>query len=263
MLDLGIVGGKRRRKTVYGRTERGVREELRTLRAARDRGVDLLAPSLTVGQWLDSWLTDIKGFDGTRPATLTTYRVIAERYVKPVLGGVRFDKLTPAHVQHLVKETRNSETTRGTPPSASTLRHVYKLLRNAMGDVYRMELVTRNVATQVKAPPVPRQRRPDLSVADAKRLLKVIAGERRGLALTTGLRRGELLALRWDDIGHGEIGVTMNTYAHVLPQLRQEAADAMDELFGSLLAAAVATVTATRDRITSERKAGSRQHTRP
>ena len=189
MLDLGIVGGKRRRKTVYGRTERGVREELRTLRAARDRGVHLLAPSLTVGQWLDSWLTDIKGFDGTRPATLTTYRVIAERYVKPVLGGVRFDKLTPAHVQHLVKETRNSETTRGTPPSASTLRHVYKLLRNAMGDVYRMELVTRNVATQVKAPPVPRQRRPDLSVADAKRLLKVIAGERLEalyvLALTT------------------------------------------------------------------------------
>jgi integrase len=242
------------------------------------------------------------------------------------------------------------------------LRHVYKLLRNAMGDAYRMELVTRNVATQVKAPPVPRQRRPDLSVADAKRLLKVIAGERLEalyvLALTTGLRRGELLALRWDDIdldsrqlrvrhalqrvdgklrsvepktsssrrsvvlpkiavryleehrnrqdnerlelgeawrehglvfassvgtpieprnvnrrwdelrakagldwlrlhdlrhgcatfllaqgvparaimevlGHGEIGVTMNTYAHVLPQLRQEAADAMDELFGS------------------------------
>ncbi len=116
---------------------------------------------------------------------------------------------------------------------------LYKLLRNAMGDVYRMELVTRNVATQVKAPPVPRQRRPDLSVADAKRLLKVIAGERLEalyvLALTTGLRRGELLALRWDDIGHGEIGVTMNTYAHVLAQLRQEAADAMDELFGSLL----------------------------
>ena len=69
---------------------------------------------------------------------------------------------------------------------------------------YRMELVTRNVATQVKASPVPRQRRPDLSVADAKRLLKVIAGERLEalyvLALTTGLRRGELLALRWDDI---------------------------------------------------------------
>lgn len=50
MLDLGIVGGKRRRKTVYGRTKREVREELRTLRAARDRGVDLPAPSLTVGQ---------------------------------------------------------------------------------------------------------------------------------------------------------------------------------------------------------------------
>jgi integrase len=218
---------------------------------AHDRGIDLLAPALTVGQWLDVWLSDIKGFDGTRPRTLTLYVGLADRYVRPVIGGVRLDKLTPAHVQRLVTETRNSQTSRGTPPSASTLRHVYKLIRNALGDAYRMELVTRNVATQVKAPPISKERRVGLDIAEAKRLLDVIDGERLEalyvLALMTGLRRGELLALRWDDIeaknvpdrvimevlGHAEIGVTMNTYAHVLPVLRQEAADAMDELFGA------------------------------
>jgi hypothetical protein len=104
-------------------------------------------------------------------------------------------------VQRLVTETRNSQTARGTPPSASTLRHVYKLVRNGLGDAYRMELVTRNVATQVKAPPLSSQRRLGLDLAEAKRLLKVIDGERLEalyvLALTTGLRRGELLALRW------------------------------------------------------------------
>jgi hypothetical protein len=89
MLDLGTVGGRRRRKTVYGQTEREVRDKLRTLRAARERGVDLLAPSLTVGQWLDAWLAEIKSFDGTRPRTLTLYRDLAERYVKPVIGDVR------------------------------------------------------------------------------------------------------------------------------------------------------------------------------
>lgn len=88
----------------------------------------------------------------TRPRKLTLYKGLVERYVKPVIGGVRLDKLTPAHVQRLVTETRNTRTSRGTPPSASTLRHVYKLVRNALGDAYRMELVTRNVATQVKAP---------------------------------------------------------------------------------------------------------------
>ena len=86
-------------------------------------------------------------------------------------------------------------------------KHVYKLIRNALGDAYRMELVTRNVATQVKAPPIDRQRRVGLDVAEAERLFEVISGERLEalyvLALTTGLRRGELLALRWDDINFG------------------------------------------------------------
>jgi integrase len=362
MLDLGVVGGRRRRKTVYGQTKREVLQKLSTLRTAHEHGVDLLAPTLTVGQWLDAWLSEVKGFDGTRPRTLTLYKGLAERYVKPVIGGVRLDKLTPAHVQRLVTETRDTQTSRGTPPSASTLRHVYKLVRNALGDAYRMELVSRNVATQVKAPPLSSQPRAGLEFAEAKRLLKVIDGERLEalyvLAMTTGLRRGELLALRWDDIdfgsrqlrvcralqrvdgrlqivepktssarrtvvlpqlavrhlqqhkerqdgerlalgdawrehglvfassigtpveprnlnrrwdvlrrrasleglrlhdlrhgcatfllaqgvparaimevlGHAEIGVTMNTYTHVLPELRQEAADAIDKLFGA------------------------------
>ena len=59
-LDLGIVGGKRHRKTVYGRSEHDVLEKLRTLRAARDHGLDLLATSLTAGQWLDAWLSTSK-----------------------------------------------------------------------------------------------------------------------------------------------------------------------------------------------------------
>ena len=96
MLDLGIIAGQRRRKTVYGQTEREAIDKLSTLQTAHDRGIDLLAPTLTVGQWLDVWLSDIKGFDGTRPRTLTLYEGLAERYVKPVIGGVRLDKLTPA-----------------------------------------------------------------------------------------------------------------------------------------------------------------------
>lgn len=104
----------------------------------------------------------------------------------------------------LIAETRNAETSRKRTPSAATQRHVHKLIRNALGDALRLELVTRNVAAQVKAPPMARQRRPDMTVEDARRLMQVIEGERLEafyvLALTTGLRRGELLGLRWSDV---------------------------------------------------------------
>jgi integrase len=107
-------------------------------------------------------------------------------------------------VQRLIAETRNAETSRKRTPSAATQRHVHKLIRNALADALRLELVTRNVAAQVKAPPMARQRRPDMTVEDARRLMQVIQGERLEafyvLALTTGLRRGELLGLRWSDV---------------------------------------------------------------
>src|SRR5215467_13791593 len=87
---------------------------------------------------------------------------------------------------------RFTVTARGRPPSAATLRHVYKLMRNALADAYRMELVTRNVATQVKPPPLSRERRPGMTIDDARRLLDVLTGEGLEafyvLALTTGLR---------------------------------------------------------------------------
>jgi hypothetical protein len=160
MLDLGIVGGRRRRRAVYGHTEEQARTKLRKLQDAQARGLALLAQSHTVEQWLDLWLSDIKAHDGTRPATLTLYQGLADHYVKPVIGPVRLDRLTPRHVQRLIVETRNAETSRRRPPSAATQRQVHTLIRNALGDAYRLELVTRNVAAQVKAPPMARQRRP-------------------------------------------------------------------------------------------------------
>lgn len=115
MLDLGVVGGKRRRKTVYAQTEEQARAKLRRLQETQARGLSLLAPTHTVEQWLDIWLSDVKAHDGTRPATLVLYQGLADHYIKPVIGQVRLDRLTPQHIQHLLVETPERAGSTGAP----------------------------------------------------------------------------------------------------------------------------------------------------
>jgi integrase len=89
--------------------------------------------------------------------------------------------------------------------SPATVRHVHGLIRNALADAEREELIYRNVARAVRPPAQRRQERRSLSLEEAKRLLAVLRGHRLEAlyvcALTVGLRRGELLGQRWSDIG--------------------------------------------------------------
>jgi len=73
--------------------------KLRELRDQRDRGLNLAERRRTVAEWLDEWLSEVKAHDETRPATITLYCGLADHWVKPVIGSVKLDRLTPAHVQ--------------------------------------------------------------------------------------------------------------------------------------------------------------------
>ena len=197
-IELGWSGGKRRRKSAVAGSEQAALTRLAALREAHAAGRSLPARERTVGAWLEEWLSDVKAFDGTRPATLAAYRFIATRYITPVIGAIALDKLGPADVQRLLAAARREN------PSASTLRHVHGVLRNALNDAERLELVPRNVARAVKSPPLNRGERRSLTTEEARRFLDVVARERLEalfvVAMTTGLRRGELLGLRWDDV---------------------------------------------------------------
>jgi len=196
-LDLGNVDGKRRRKTVYGRTQREVLQALAELRRANERGQDFTQVALTVGQWLDEWL-EIKQVDGARPSTLRSYRWLADSHVRPSLGRHRLDKLTPGHVRALLSEKLASDL------SPATVAHILRLLRNALGEAERLDLVTRNVAKAVRTPKVAAYEAAALDVEGARRLIGAMRGLRlEGLfmvALVLGLRRGEVLGLEWSDI---------------------------------------------------------------
>ncbi|MGH3502635.1 MAG: site-specific integrase [Nocardioidaceae bacterium] len=201
ILDRGWIDGKRRRRWVYGTTERQVLGKLDELRRAAYRGHNLAAPPRTFGNWLGEWIR-IKERQGTRPGTLRGYRQLIRQHIKPNLGGKRLDKLTPTDLRRLI------ETKSYSGLSAATVRQIHGLIRNALGDAEREELVARNVAKAVRPPRMRREEAGALTVEEARRLVGVISGDRwealRLCALTLGLRRGELLGLRWVDVGFDE-----------------------------------------------------------
>jgi integrase len=196
-VDLGWVDGKRKRKYVYAKTEAEAVKKRDDLRRQLQLGVDLAAPPRTVAAWLVEWLRDVKAHDGTRPSTLTRYRYAVSKHLIPGLGRIKLDKLTPRDVQKFLNALR------GTMAPASLVK-IHGVLRVALADAVRMDLVARNSASAAKPPGIGRTERRALTLDEAKVLIKAMADDRLEslftVALTTGLRRAELLGLRWSDI---------------------------------------------------------------
>jgi integrase len=207
VLDLGWVGGKRRRRTVYGGTRAEAGRKLSELKKQHEHGVDLLQRPRTVGEWLDEWLRDVKAHDGIRGTSITRYRSIVEAHLKPELGRIRLDKLSPRDVQVFL-----AGRTKVVAPQSVVKIHA--VLRVALSDAERFELVSRNVAKAVKPPRVPRAERRYLTLEEARHFLRVVRGDRLEavfvLGLTMGLRRGETLGLRWADISMDNRMLTIN-----------------------------------------------------
>jgi integrase len=196
-VDLGWKDGKRVRKNVYAKTQAECRKKLEQVKKAADLGVNVTAERRTVEKWLAEWLT-IKDADGTRPSTLRSYRWLIASHINPAIGRIQLDKLTPLDVRRLVAAAKAS----GLAPTS--VRHVHGLMRNALAEAERLDLVARNVAKAVKAPPAPHAQVRALRPEEARRLVEVLRGDRLegvfACGLMLGLRRSEILGLRWDDV---------------------------------------------------------------
>jgi integrase len=183
---------------LYGKTRAAVAEKLTKAMADRNGGLIFDAGNLTVGEYLDSWLSDsVRGT--VRPSTFERHEGIIRLHIKPSLGRVGLKKLTPAHVRGLHREKLDACL------APATVRKIHSTLHKALSQAVSDGIVPRNAA-DVKAPrPTPEEMRP-LSETEVRTFLDVAreSGDRFEalyvLAITTGLRRGELLGLRWDDV---------------------------------------------------------------
>ena len=179
--------------TIHG-TKRDAQRELTRLVHSIDAGTYVDPSELTVAEWLTQWLAGLR----LTPRIRESYDVIVGRLVKAI-GTIPLQNLRPSHV-HAMRFTKRD----GSPVAPATERQAHRVLKAALAVAVEMELVHRNVAASG-----PRRAGGD-EVADIpgpENIAAILAAVRDTdlfpivhLAISTGARRGELLALRWVDV---------------------------------------------------------------
>lgn len=183
-------------RTVHG-TKKDAQAYLNAVLRERDLGTFVDPAPITLGAYLDRWLNEAAK-PKVRERTHADYASLLARYVRPVLGGRRLRDLTPLDVQALY----TSMLERGLSPR--TVRYTHAVLSSALKQAVRWGMLARNVAELVDLPRQERREMRALSPEEAGRFLDAAKGDRWGVlfafALTTGMRPGEYLALRWADV---------------------------------------------------------------
>jgi integrase len=206
------AGGRRDRRHVAGRTRTEAVAQIKELERKRDAGITASSGTLTVADWLTTWL-DGAAARRVRPRTLESYRQTVAGHIVPAIGHVRLARLQPEHVEHLHAAMLD----KGLSPATALRAH--RVLARALRVAEQRGRVARNVATLVDAPSAghpssggaltPEETRKVLSAAQGRR-----NGARWAVALGLGLRQSEALALRWSDVDLDAGALTVNRTLH-------------------------------------------------
>lgn len=219
------TAGTFKRVQGYARSHEEARKKLTKLLEQADQGIPVSSESWTVEEYLAYWLKNVVQVE-RRPKTYQGYEGAVRRYLIPELGKKRLGKLTVRDVRLAITRIREAcqccrngwDDVREVPRCCSLkageccrsklsprmVQFIHAVLRNALQAAVQEEIIPRNVARLVKITPPKYKVNRGLSVDQARDVLKTARGERLyalyALALCLGLRRGELLGLRWQDI---------------------------------------------------------------
>ncbi|MFD4720029.1 tyrosine-type recombinase/integrase [Streptomyces sp. NPDC058423] len=188
--------GTRARKFAYGKTWAECDAKRRELLDKVDQGVPVPTRSARLAEWLPYWLDNIVK-PRRKLSTYDKYEAHVRLYLVPMLGSKRLESLGVADVRRFIVQLENRTT-------AATAKESHRVLRTALSAACREELVTRNVAALVEPP---RAKSRELSPWTLDETLDFLAAARKDplyaafvLAIAMGLRRGEIVGLRWADV---------------------------------------------------------------
>ncbi|MEP6660554.1 MAG: site-specific integrase, partial [Acidimicrobiales bacterium] len=155
---------------------------------------------ITVGEFFADWLASQR--QRLRPTTLRSYQIAADRITRQI-GRMPLQALTPAQIEKLYTDLLENGNLRDRL-AAKTVRNTHVVLRKALADAERLGLVPRNAAAAAKPPTAPRKEFNTWSTDELREFFAIARDDRLFAAYvllaTTGMRRGEVLGLRWGDI---------------------------------------------------------------
>lgn len=186
-----------KRKAVYGKTRKEAAEKLTKALVDRDMGLVFEGENRTLAAFLDGWLKGtVKG--SVKTTTYESYERVIRCHIKPELGSRKVKTLAPDHVQAFYQRKLDS----GLSPG--TVRLVHSVLSHALDQAVKWGTVPRNVCKATTPPKPDSEEIKPLDAVQSRRIIEAAGGDRLEalyvLAVTAGLRIGELLGLRWQDL---------------------------------------------------------------
>ena len=188
--------GKQIQKSIYGASQKEVMEKLRHVLTEIDTGTYTEPSKLTVGAWMDIWLSEYTG--AAKPSTRDNYSSYTRNHIKPALGAVFLQKLKP----HQIQGFYNSLVSAGL--SSKTVRNIHGILHKALRQAVKAGYIKGNPSEMCELPRAIRKEMQVMDDAATGAFLAAIEGHRYEAiyfaALFTGMRQGEILGLTWDAV---------------------------------------------------------------
>src|SRR5256712_5921927 len=193
-----LENGKMKQRYFKPNQEKEARVALRKMLYEKEQGALATGPQQTLKAYLEQWLEQVYRPSGHSIGTYNMYRIVIQKHIIPSLGHIRLQQLKPQQVQAFYASKLNEGL------SQRRVKSIHSVVHKALENAVKWNLVGRNVCDLVSSPIPRRHEIQPLTQEQAQRLLKAAHDHKLEalltVALTTGMRRGELLGLRWQDI---------------------------------------------------------------